>query len=86
MAGFGWLSKQIVELPAAVRRLTSARYGVMAERLGRPSVGSDRKRGFVMVQIDGLSREHLEQAMAAGYMPYVGRLLAGGMDFTGLVR
>jgi hypothetical protein len=52
------------------------KYGAMARRLGRPGVSLDRRRGFIVIQIDGLSHEHLIQAVAAGHMPYLGRLLA----------
>src|SRR5262249_36462850 len=45
-------------------------------RLGAAPV-SDRRR-FVIVQIDGLSRAGLEQALARGYMPRLRRLLSGG--------
>ena len=45
-------------------------------RLGAAPV-SDRRR-FVIVQIDGLSRAVLEEALARGYMPRLRRLLSGG--------
>jgi Type I phosphodiesterase / nucleotide pyrophosphatase len=36
------------------------------------------RRRFLIVQIDGLSREIFERAIAEGYMPFVRRLLASG--------
>jgi hypothetical protein len=52
------------------------KYGAMARRLGRPGIRPDQRRGFIIIQIDGLSYDHLRQAIAAGYLPYLGRLLA----------
>lgn len=52
------------------------KYGAMARRLGRPDISSDQRTGFIILQIDGLSYERLIQAVAAGHLPYVGRMLA----------
>jgi hypothetical protein len=43
-------------------------------RLG-PAPEPSRRRRFLVVQIDGLSRVVLEQALAQGYMPFLARLL-----------
>jgi Type I phosphodiesterase / nucleotide pyrophosphatase len=39
---------------------------------------TEARRRFLIVQIDGLSREILERALAEGYMPFTQRLLASG--------
>ena len=38
----------------------------------------ERRRRFLIVQIDGLSRSVLERALAGGHMPFTARLLAKG--------
>lgn len=43
-------------------------------RLG-PAPERSRRRRFLIIQIDGLSRVVLEQALAQGYMPFLARLL-----------
>jgi len=45
-------------------------------RLPRPVPGPGRR--FVIIQVDGLSHEALEQALARGYMPATARLLRRG--------
>ncbi len=54
------------------------KYGTMARSLGRATVSSDDGRGFIILQIDGLSHSHLMQALDDGFMPYVNRQLASG--------
>ncbi len=44
--------------------------------LDRPRVRPDGRRGLLIIQIDGLSHDHLTQALDAGYMPHLARLLA----------
>lgn len=72
-----WFARRVMDL---VGRFTDAyytrKYGAIARRLGRPDVSPDRRRGFIIIQIDGLSYDHLIQAVAAGFMPHVGRMLA----------
>jgi hypothetical protein len=72
-----WFARRVLDL---VGRFTdiyyTRKYGAMARRLGRPDVGPDERRGFIIIQIDGLSHDHLVQAIAAGYMPHLSRLLA----------
>ncbi len=46
------------------------------ERLERRAAGAER--GFVGIQIDGLSCPHLRQALAAGYLPNIARHLKRG--------
>ncbi len=72
-----WFARRVLDLVAGLNDIYYTRkYGAMARRLGRGSVDSDRRRGFIIIQIDGLSYDHLIQALTAGYMPYLGRLLA----------
>jgi len=72
-----WFAQRILDLVGAITSTYYTRkYGAMARELGRPGVDSDRRRGFIIIQVDGLSYDHLTQAIAAGYMPYLGRLLA----------
>ncbi|MGD2144971.1 MAG: hypothetical protein PVF54_10880, partial [Anaerolineae bacterium] len=74
-----WFARRVVDL---VGKLTDVyyrrKYGAMARRLGRPDVTPGDRRGFILIQIDGLSHDHLAQAIAAGYMPYAEGLLAEG--------
>ncbi len=72
-----WFSRRVLDLVSGLADLYYRRkYGAMARRLGRPDVPLDDRRGFILIQIDGLSYDHLVQAVAAGHMPYVSRLLA----------
>ena len=72
-----WFAQRVLDLIGAITSTYYTRkYGAMARELGRPGVGLDRRRGFIIIQVDGLSYDHLTQAVAAGYMPYLGRLLA----------
>jgi len=72
-----WFAQRVLDL---VGVLTNAyythKYGTIARRLGRPGVRPNQRRGFIIVQIDGLSHDHLMQALAAGYTPCLARLLA----------
>ncbi len=56
----------------------SAKYGAIIRRLGLPLVERNERRGFVVVQIDGLAHDCLLQAMERGYAPYLQRLLRRG--------
>ncbi len=72
-----WFARRVLDLVSALTGIYYTRkYGAMARRLGRPGIRPDRRRGFIIIQIDGLSYDHLRQAIAAGYLPYLGRLLA----------
>ncbi len=74
-----WFARRVLDLAGALSRAYYARkYGALARRLGRPGVGPDERRGFILLQIDGLAHDHLREAVAAGYMPYLRRLLAEG--------
>ena len=72
-----WFASKVLDLiDTLVDVYYTLKYGAMARRLGRPGVSSDPRTGFIILQIDGLSYERLIQAVAAGYLPYVGRMLA----------
>ncbi len=71
-----WDTRRIVDLLRGGLRLYYRRkYGVLARRVGRPSVGEDGQRGFIVIQIDGLAYDHLRHALQVGAMPYLRRLL-----------
>jgi len=72
-----WFTRRTLDLVGKFTDIYYTRkYGELARRLGRPDVGPDERRGFIIIQIDGLSHDHLVQAIAAGYMPHLSRLLA----------
>jgi hypothetical protein len=74
-----WFARRALDLAGSVAdAYYTLKYGTMARRLGRPGVTPDRRRGFIIIQIDGLSYDHLRQALAAGSMPHLARLLADG--------
>jgi hypothetical protein len=56
----------------------SAKYALLAKRLGLPHVISDGKRGFIIIQLDGLAYDYLLAAMERGYAPTLQRLLQRG--------
>ncbi len=66
-------------LLGALDRLTEGprrrKYEALARQMGRPVVSPDGRRGFIVVQIDGLSYDHLVEAMERGYLPYLRRLV-----------
>lgn len=71
-----WFAQRVLDLVGVGADLYYTRkYGAMARRLGRPDPSTDRRRGFIILQIDGLSHEFLQQALDAGAMPYLRRLL-----------
>ncbi len=72
-----WFTRRTLDLVSKFTDIYYTRkYGELARRLGRPDVEPDERRGFIIIQIDGLSHDHLVQAIAAGYMPHLSRLLA----------
>jgi len=75
-----WLIRRILDL---VDRLAysyySRKYGALAERMGRETAaGATRRRGFIVIQIDGLAHEYLNKAMALGYAPSIRRMCMSG--------
>ena len=72
-----WFAQRVLDLIGALISVYyTHKYGTLARGLGRPGVSPDQRRGFIIIQIDGLSHDHLIQAIAAGHMPYLARLLA----------
>jgi hypothetical protein len=72
-----WFAGRFLDLiDTLVDAYYTRKYGAMARRLGRPGVSSDQGTGFIILQIDGLSYERLIQAVAAGHLPHIGRMLA----------
>lgn len=53
----------------------SKKYAAIVRRLGLPREAASKRRGFIVIQVDGLAHTHLEAAMALGYAPYMQRLL-----------
>jgi hypothetical protein len=73
-----WLLLRIVDLFNALAAWYYRRkFGTAARHLGRLPYEEDGNRGFIIVEIDGLAYDFLQQAMHAGYMPYLSRLIQG---------
>jgi hypothetical protein len=75
-----WHARRLVDLvDGLARRLNKRRYDALAQQLGRsPEACDSRRRGFVIVQIDGLAYDYLIEAMARGHTPRMRRLLSWG--------
>lgn len=57
----------------------SKKYAAIVKRLGlRPQIGDANQPGLIIIQIDGLSYDHLLQAVENGHMPYIRRRLRRG--------
>jgi hypothetical protein len=72
-----WFIRKIVDLFNALADLYySRKYAAIAESMGlEESQVNAQKRGFIILQIDGLAYDHLREAMAKGYAPHIKRLL-----------
>jgi hypothetical protein len=71
-----WVTRRILDGVGKLADLYYRhKYSTMARRLGRPDVKPTDQRGFIILQIDGLSYLHLKQALDEGHMPYLQRLL-----------
>ena len=71
-----WFERRVLDLVGGLADLYYQRkYGALARRLGRSTVETDGRRGFMIIQIDGLSHDHLSDALNSGAMPYVKHLL-----------
>ena len=75
-----WHARRLVDLvDSLASRFNKRRYDALAQQLGRsPEAGDSRRRGFVIVQIDGLAYDYLVEAMARGYVPRLRRVLSWG--------
>jgi hypothetical protein len=75
-----WLVRKIVDLFSLLSDLYySRKYGVLANRMGRdPSRKATHRRGFIIIQVDGLAHEYLLEAMKQGYVPHMHRLWQRG--------
>ncbi|MBC7238085.1 MAG: alkaline phosphatase family protein, partial [Chloroflexi bacterium] len=71
--------RAVVDSLAAILGLYySTKYAAIIRRLGLPLVEPSERRGFVVLQIDGLAYIHLLEAIERGYAPYLQRLLRRG--------
>ncbi len=72
-----WFTRKIVDLFNTLANLYySRKYAAIAERMGlEESQVNAQKRGFIVIQIDGLAYDHLVEALAKGYAPHMKRLL-----------
>jgi hypothetical protein len=75
-----WHARRLVDLvDNLASRLNRRRYDTLARHLGRsPETGDGDRRGFVIVQIDGLAYDYLVEAIARGVVPRLRRLLKTG--------
>ncbi len=71
-----WLVQRLIDwLTAFATWYYNRKYGALASRLGGGVMPGDGRRGFLLIQIDGLAYRYLEDALARGAMPYLNRLL-----------
>lgn len=78
-----WLVRKVVDTyRAAAYKVYARRYGTLARQMGRQDTAPNQRdtlqRGFIVVQVDGLAYDHLVQAMARGFAPYLKRLIGAG--------
>lgn len=68
-----WVTRQAVDLFAALSGFYySKKFAMLTKRLGRPLAGARAgARGFLILEIDGLSHDQLQQAIGQGHMPYL---------------
>jgi Type I phosphodiesterase / nucleotide pyrophosphatase len=74
-----WLLLRIVDLFNALAAWYYQRkYGAAARQLGRgPYEEADGRRGFIILEFDGLAYDYLQQAVEQGCMPYLAHLVQG---------
>ncbi len=74
-----WLHLRIVDLFSALAAwYYRHKFGAAARHLGRTTDPEGKiagQRGFVAIEIDGLGYRYLRQALSAGTMPYLARLV-----------
>jgi hypothetical protein len=69
-----WLPRAIIDLVNALAAWYYRRkYGTLSRRLGRLPDEEDGRRGFIILELDGLSYWHLRQALKRGALPYLAR-------------
>jgi len=75
-----WSTRQFLNAVAAISGFYySHKYAAIARRLGHSqAVQRAPKRGFIIIQIDGLSHQHLLEAMAEGDAPHLARMVRRG--------
>lgn len=74
-----WLAHRAIDLAGAVTQFYySRKYRALARHLGRPTLDPSASPGFIIIQIDGLSYSHVQQALAHGLMPHLRRALDDG--------
>ncbi len=74
------ITQVLLDIVAAVLGVYySRKYAAIARWLGLPRITShNKRRGFIIIQVDGLSHPHLTTAMDLGYTPHMQRLLRWG--------
>ncbi len=72
-----WIQRWLVDLFNALAAWYYRRkYGAAARQLGRSLHEEEgERRAFVIIEIDGLAYDYLRQAVRAGFMPYLSRLI-----------
>ncbi|MDY7080349.1 MAG: alkaline phosphatase family protein [Chloroflexota bacterium] len=74
-----WFARRALDLARGLNNIYyTHKYGTMARRMGRSGIIPGQRRGFIIIQIDGLSHDHLIQAIDRGYMPHLAQLLNEG--------
>jgi len=73
------LAQMVLDAAAAVLGIYyTAKYTVIIRRLGLAKLSETERPGLLIIQIDGLSYEHLREAMKRGYVPHLRRLWQQG--------
>ena len=71
-----WLVQRLIDwLTSLATWYYSRKYGALASRLGGGVMPGDGRRGFLIIQIDGLAHRYLLDALARGAMPHLNRLI-----------
>ncbi len=73
-----WLACQAIDLWGRLAHAYYTRkYRTLARHLGRPVVPPEplRRPGFILIQVDGLSYDHLRLAFERGWMPHLKQML-----------
>lgn len=75
-----WHVRRLVDLvDGLASRFNKRRYETLARYLGRsPQAHPAGRRGFVIIQVDGLAYDYLVEAMSRGDIPRLRRLLSRG--------